>query len=70
MQAGYRYNPDHNVPDFEGIGWFDTNAHDGTRDNTGQAYLDPVKARSNLHTTERAFVSRILFDQKQSEIRA
>ena len=70
MQAGYRYNPDHNGPDFEGIGWLDTNVRDGTRDNTGQAYLEPIKGRSNLHTTERAFVSRILFDEKKSEIRA
>ena len=52
MQAGYRYNPDHNGPDFEGIGWFDTNVREGTRDHTGQAYLEPANERSNLKIIE------------------
>jgi choline dehydrogenase len=62
QQAGYRLTDDVNGYRQEGFAPFDRNVHRGRRWSASKAYLKPVRGRSNLRITTRAFVTRILFE--------
>jgi choline dehydrogenase len=61
-QAGYRRTDDVNGYRQEGFAPFDRNIRRGRRWSASKAYLDPIRARSNLTIRTRAFVERVLFD--------
>ncbi len=59
-EAGYPFAEDINGASREGFCVFDINVNNGTRASAAQAYLDPVRARSNLTILTGAMVARIV----------
>jgi len=57
--AGYKFNPDYNGADQEGVGFFQLTARNGRRCSSAVAYLNPVKSRENLQIITRAQVDKI-----------
>jgi choline dehydrogenase-like flavoprotein len=62
VQAGYPHNHDFNGPSQQGFGLYQVTQREGARCSAAVAYLDPVRARSNLTVQTGALVSRITFD--------
>jgi choline dehydrogenase len=60
--AGYRFNPDYNGPDQEGVGFFQLTARNGRRCSAAVAFLNPVKSRPNLRIVTHAHAQRIVCD--------
>ena len=48
VNAGYRFNPDYNSSDQEGVGYFQQTAVRGRRCSAAVAYLKPARKRRNL----------------------
>ena len=61
-QAGYPPTTDVNGYRQEGVAAFDRNIRRGRRWSAAQAYLRPVRRRSNLAVRTLTFVNRVLFD--------
>jgi len=57
--AGYKFNPDYNGADQEGVGFFQLTARNGRRCSSAVAYLNPVKQRPNLQIITHAQVDKI-----------
>jgi choline dehydrogenase len=57
--AGYRFNPDYNGTEQEGIGFFQLTSRNGRRCSSAVAYLNPAKSRSNLTILTNAQVDRL-----------
>ncbi len=66
QSAGYRFNPDYNGADQEGVGFFQLTAHKGRRCSAAVAYLNPVKTRENLEIITRAQVDKVLIEDKRA----
>jgi choline dehydrogenase len=66
QQAGYQLTDDVNGYRQEGFAPFDRNVHRGRRLSAARAYLHPVMGRPNLQVECRAFVTRILFEDKRA----
>jgi choline dehydrogenase len=66
QQAGYELTDDVNGYRQEGFAPFDRNVHRGRRLSAARAYLHPVMGRPNLQVECRAFVTRILFEDKRA----
>ncbi|CUH89670.1 Alcohol dehydrogenase [acceptor] [Phaeobacter sp. CECT 5382] len=64
--AGYKFNPDYNGPDQEGVGFFQLTARNGRRCSSAVAFLNPVKARPNLQIITHAHVQRIVIEGKRA----
>jgi choline dehydrogenase len=62
VEAGTFENPDYNAERFEGVSWLQFSIRNGRRWSAANAYLHPVRSRSNLDVIVQAPVSRILFD--------
>ena len=58
----FRPCPDFNGPDPEGFGPRQANIKGGRRESTATAFLDPVRARPNLHVVTGAMVRRVVID--------
>lgn len=58
--AGHSRNPDYNVRDQEGFGWYQVNQRDGRRVSAAGAYLRPVRRRPNLRVETGLQVVRLL----------
>ncbi len=65
-QCGFRYNPDFNGADQEGVGFYQITARDGRRMSAARAYLHPALERANCEIIKKAQVTRILFDGKKA----
>jgi len=61
-ELGYRYTPDFNGEQPEGVGIYPITTRDGWRESTATAYLRPALARSNLLLRLKAQVRQIEFD--------
>lgn len=61
QQAGYPYTEDMNGAEQEGFGPMDRTTQRGNRHSTSQAYLTPVRQRSNLHVLTRAQATSLTF---------
>lgn len=61
-ELGFAVEPDKNSQDAPGCGPIPMNVVDGTRVNTGIAYLNPVRGRPNLTVQGNSRVRRVLFD--------
>ena len=64
--AGYKFNPDYNGADQEGVGFFQLTARNGRRCSSAVAYLNPVKKRENLQIVTHAQVEKILIEDKRA----
>ena len=57
--AGYKFNPDYNGADQEGVGFFQLTSRNGRRCSSAVAYLNPAKSRENLTIITHALADRI-----------
>lgn len=62
QQCGHAYNPDFNSAVQDGVGLFHVTQENGVRCDTARAYIDPVRARPNLHIFTDAHATRVLFE--------
>ena len=61
-QYGFKYNPDFNGENQEGVGFYQINTKDGKRMSAARAYLHPASQRPNCRVETLAQVTRILFE--------
>ena len=64
--AGYKFNPDYNGADQEGVGFFQLTARNGRRCSSAVAYLNPAKSRDNLTIVTHAQVEKINITDKRA----
>ncbi|SEK40354.1 Choline dehydrogenase [Atopomonas hussainii] len=66
VQAGYKFNPDFNGADQEGVGLYQLTQKNGRRWSAARAYLGPAEAekRSNLKVMPESHALRLLLDGK------
>lgn len=64
--AGYKFNPDYNGAEQEGVGFFQLTSRNGRRCSAAVAYLNPVKSRPNLQIITHAQVEKIILDGKRA----
>ncbi|WP_299970473.1 choline dehydrogenase [uncultured Roseobacter sp.] len=57
--AGYKFNPDYNGADQEGVGFFQLTSRNGRRCSSAVAYLKPARSRPNLQIITHAQVDKI-----------
>jgi choline dehydrogenase len=62
VQAGYAVSADTNGAVQEGFGPMDQNIHDGLRESSATAFIDPIRGDANLTVRTGARVERILFE--------
>ena len=66
-QAGFRFNPDFNGEEQEGIGIYQVTQHLGERWSAARTYLHPhMGKRTNLRVETGCYVTRILFEGKRA----
>ncbi len=63
--AGYKFNPDYNGANQEGVGYFQTTTRNGWRCSAAVAFLKPIRNRSNLQIVTHALVKKVNLDGKQ-----
>ncbi len=66
QQAGIPANNDFSGTTQEGAGWYQVTQKNGERWSTARAYLDPVRARSNLSIVTGAQVLNLIFDGRRA----
>lgn len=66
IALGMPANDDFNGPAQEGVGYLELMIRDGVRSSTSQAFLAPVRSRSNLHVQTGALVEKILLNGKRA----
>lgn len=64
--AGYKFNPDYNGAEQEGVGFFQLTARNGRRCSSAVAFLNPARERDNLHIITRAHVEKIEISDKRA----
>ncbi|WP_299043305.1 choline dehydrogenase [uncultured Tateyamaria sp.] len=62
QSAGYKFNPDYNGADQEGVGFFQLTARNGRRCSSAVAFLNPARSRENLNIVTHAQVEKIELD--------
>lgn len=65
-QAGFKYNPDFNGADQEGVGHYQITTRNGFRMSTARAYLARAKKRSNVTVITKAFTKRVLLENNRA----
>ncbi len=63
--AGYKFNPDYNGAEQEGVGFFQLTSHNGRRCSAAVAYLNPIKSRGNLQIVTHAQVDKLLIKDRR-----
>lgn len=66
QEAGHPLTDDVNGFQQEGFAAFDRNLHRGRRLSAARAYLHPVRHRKNLTVRTRAFVEKVVFEDKKA----
>ena len=64
--AGYKFNPDYNGSEQEGVGFFQLTARNGRRCSSAVAFLNPVKSRDNLQIITHAQVDKVNVTDKRA----
>ena len=64
--AGYKFNPDYNGADQEGVGFFQLTSKNGRRCSAAVAYLNPARKRENLQIITHAQVEQIVLDGRRA----
>lgn len=62
LDAGYKWDADHNAPEGTGVAAFAMNIRNGSRVSTNDGYLEPARDRANLTIRGGAHVDRVLLD--------
>ncbi len=62
QNAGYKFNPDYNGADQEGVGYFQLTSKNGRRCSTAVAFLNPAKSRENLTIITRAQTKELMIE--------
>ena len=65
QSAGYKFNPDYNGAEQEGVGFFQLPARNGRRCSSAVAFLNPVKSRDNLTIVTHAQVEKLEMDGRR-----
>ncbi|MEX3014089.1 GMC family oxidoreductase [Gymnodinialimonas hymeniacidonis] len=65
QSAGYKFNPDYNGAEQEGVGYFQLTAKNGRRCSSAVAYLKPARSRENLQIVTHAQVDRLQLDGRR-----
>lgn len=65
-QAGYPIVDDYNAESQEGVGYFYVTEKTGQRVSNASGYLHPVETRNNLTVITKAYVTKILFENKRA----
>jgi len=60
--AGYKFNPDYNGIDQEGVGFFQLTAKNGRRCSSAVAYLKPARGRENLQIVTHAQAEKVVME--------
>ena len=63
---GFPLNKDYNNGNQEGFGYYQVTQKDGKRHSLARAFLDPARARKNLHIVTNALTHRVLLDAKKA----
>ena len=66
LAQGYRWKPDLNAPDGEGVSCYPINLRDGKRVTTNDGYLEPARGRPNLVIRGEALVHRVVFEGRRA----
>lgn len=66
QSAGYKFNPDYNGADQEGVGFFQLTTRKGWRCSAAVAYLNPAKKRPNLQVITHALAEKIIIKDKRA----
>ena len=66
LQAGLPRNEDFSGATQEGVGYYQVTQKNGERWSVARAYLDPARARANLHIETGAIATRILFEGRRA----
>ena len=61
--AGYKFNPDYNGAEQEGVGFFQLTSRNGRRCSSAVAYLNPVKKRPNLKIITHAQADKVEIEE-------
>jgi choline dehydrogenase len=61
--AGYKFNPDYNGAEQEGVGFFQLTSRNGRRCSSAVAYLNPARKRQNLTIVTHAQADRIEIEE-------
>ena len=64
--AGYKFNPDYNGADQEGVGFFQLTTKNGRRCSTAVAYLNPARTRPNLQIITHAQVEKVVIEGQRA----
>lgn len=62
---GVPCNPDYNVGEQIGVGYYQVVKNQGRRWHVAQAYIEPIKGRRNLHIVTGYLAQQLLFKQKK-----
>lgn len=65
-QAGIPFNPDYNAGEMDGASLYQITTRRGFRHSASNAYLTPIRKRSNLHIQMRARVNRVLVENQRA----
>ncbi len=65
-QAGISEIDDINVPEPEGVTWFQLNVKNGKRHQSAAAFIHPILKRPNFTITTDAMVQRVIFEGKRA----
>ena len=66
QEAGYKFNPDFNGAEQDGVGPLQVTVRNMRRCSAAVAYLRPAMRWPNLHVEIRALAHRVLFDSKRA----
>ena len=66
VELGYPHNPDYNGSSQDGFGYYQITQRNGRRESTARAFLNPVKQRKNLTIESRAFVTKVILEEKRA----
>jgi choline dehydrogenase len=66
QEAGYKFNPDFNGAEQEGVGTYQLTVRGLRRASTAVTYLRPAMKRPNLKVEIRALAQRVIFDGKRA----
>ena len=66
VELGYPHNPDYNGTEQDGFGYYQTTQRNGCRESAADAFLKPIRNRSNLEVITGVRVDKILFDGKRA----
>jgi choline dehydrogenase len=66
QEAGYKFNPDFNGAEQEGVGTYQLTVRKRRRASTAVTYLRPAMKRPNLKVEIRALAQRVIFEGKRA----